>query len=643
MIREIRFVYFRHALSDDGRIFADSMFRIKSDAENAQNARKDAVEWAGNAGENLKVSGGGQNKWEMHPDFIVDAINIKELDNESVFEVEMHGIPKTEGWMLLPGSVRTEENGVILRKMEYSFCGTEIPSGPHAGEITVDSDGIRMVCTSSRIIDSGGLCKKLEVSFKSIRNFTGENEENTFMLLKKENFFKDNVLFCKGCFYWTPEVYSNKCAELKFWDLNYPPLWAGENFVLEKMESDSDGCSGYYVELIARKIENKLVKTEFIENSENKNASAVYCINKNDADSFDGLIGTVPVFAGDDYIITQVCRREINPVQFEITVYASECGSQTQIGEMLNSQTDNGQNFREAVFFVPFSEVEDFRSGAFVGASAEWAGDNFYVDSCIEKENKSGIVFEIKAAEIYTRMLSLTRTEKFSGYNIDGTPVRKVVYNSVWQVHADDLGNFIDHSGLNAEWSNDDAVITEIIPVKKSDIEYQVKMEAQRRTNPELHTYYNCENYESLSSREDLDCELIDFRFSPKDCGYYMHGDGLFDYIPGWIPASECPLVTVEPLPRRFINAIVKILRISETTYRKGGMHKVIDDIIKWCDTRVYNGRVGNYNGSFLKNDIYSKEIYDNHGVQWTRITKVYDLAPVDTQWNVYYFRQFDL
>ena len=237
----------------------------------------------------------------------------------------------------------------------------------------------------------------------------------------------------------------------------------------------------------------------------------------------------------------------------------------------------------------------------------------------------------------------MTQSEKFSGYNNDGTPFREVVYNSVWQIHADNISGYLNQSGTNADWCDDDAIITEITPVKKSAIEYEVKIEAQRRSNPKLHTFYNCENYANLSSREDLDCKLVDFRFSPKDCGYYMHGDGLFDYIPAWQPATECPLTTTEPLPPRFINAIIKILRISETTYKKGGMHKVIDDLIRWCDVRVHNGRVGNYSGSFLKNDLYAKEIYDNHGVQWTKITKVYDLAPVDTQWNVYYFRQFDL
>lgn len=652
MIREIRCIYFRHTLNKDGTISGESMFRLRSDAETAAEAYNDALDWCGKSGDNLKIGGSGQNCFDLHRELILESAEIRTLENEFVFEIKLTGVPHSPDWSLLPGSEKTESGGIITRKMEYSCCNAETPDVPHEGEIIVDEDDNRLICTSSRIVDEGNNNKKLFVIFKSISHpeiseDTEENpEEDTKQEIpsRTEFFYKDEKLFCKGYFYWTKDIYGTKCAALKFWDTANAANWAGSDFVLTKMDSNADGNFGYYVELTAEKIENRLLRIETSEEDGTKTATAFYYAKKTDADTYENLLGTTPNFISGDYIVTKVTRKNANPVMYEFAVTASIKSGQVQIGETtFCEKTETGINYKKATFFVASDEVASFRSKLAVHSKAAWAGEHFYVANFKEKEDVSGSIFDINAVEIYTRMLSINKSERFSGFHNDGTPFREIIYKSVWQVHANDISRFNNQSGINASWSNDDAIVTEIIPEKKSDIEYEVKIEAQRRSNPKLHTYYNCENYSNLSNREDLDCKLIDFRLSPKDCGYYMHGDGLFDCIPGWQPTSECPLTTTDPLPRRFINSVVKIIRISETTYKKGGMHRVMDDLIKWCDIRVFNGKVANYNGSFLKSDLFAKEIYDNHGVQWTRITKVYDLAPFDTTWNIYYFRQFDL
>ncbi len=345
-------------------------------------------------------------------------------------------------------------------------------------------------------------------------------------------------------------------------------------------------------------------------------------------------------FASDSFIITNVVQKNITPALFEVTISASLCSSELQLGEISLLRSENGINLKKVQFFVPAAAVPSFREKLETGSFAEWAGDNYYLESFSEQQSAYGSTFELQAKEIYTRMLSLSEKEKFSGYSVDGTPCRKVSYTSVWQVRPEELSSFVNLAGTNAAWSNDDAIITEVIPEQHSALEYRITVKAERRSNPELHTLYNCENYESLSSRVDLDCELADFRFSPRDCGYFINCDGLYDLIPGWLPASECPILTADALHPRYINAIIKVLRISESTYKKGSMSRVMDELIDWNNTRVFNGKIGNYRGSYLKCDLHAKEIYDNHGVQWTKITKVYYLAPNGASWSPYYFRQ---
>lgn len=655
MISETRSIYFRHILNSDGTILAESFFRIKSDAETVEEARADAAAWAGVIGEPLFVGGGGQNVRSEHPDFLLDAVDIKELDHEFIFDVRLTGRPRYAAWQLLPGSVRIEENGFIIEKKEYAYCGTDTPSYPHAGEITVTEDGTRMKCTISKVTDEGADHKKLAVTFSTFEDEVStedsENPENPDGTITEEpqkeyptdkyhDHFKDSTHWRKASLYWTKDVYNTKIAELRFNDESYTPDWASDGYVLEKMDCTPDDDFGYFVEFTARKIATELVSVLTDEKDGTRTVTAVYRVKKSDEEKFSNLVGTVPVFASDQFIITRVVQKILTPVLLEITVVASERTGGVQLGDASVNRTEEGTDLKKADFFLTPEEADTFRESLQIGGHAEWAGENYFLEAVVEKETADGIKFELTASEIFTRMLSMSQTEKFTGFSADGTPCREVIYTSIWQVTPDDLNSFFNTTGTNAAWADDDAVITEISPKQKSPLEYRVTVKAERRTNPELHKTYNNENYESLSNRVDLDCELVDFRFSPKDCGYFINSDGLYNLIPGWLPGSECPIVSDAALHPRYINAIVKILRISETTYKKGSMHRTIEDMISWNNTRVYNGRIGNYSGSYLKCDLNAKEIYDSHGVQWTKITKIYDMAPNGTSWNPYHFRQ---
>ncbi len=293
MISETRSIYFRHILNSDGTIAAESFFRIKSDAATVEEARADAAAWAGNIGEPLIVGGGGYNLRQEHPDFVLDALEIKQLDHEFIFELCMTGRMRYDGWHLLPGKQRIEEAGKIIEHKEYSFSGMETPSYPHAGEISVAEDGSRMYCTRSKIIDMGGNHKKLCVTFSSeIADITPDGNGTD----KICDFFRDNAHWRKITLYWDKNSYGSKIAELRFHDESYTSAWLPDNYVLEKLKSTPDGEYGYFIELTARKLITELISTENRTESGIEKKIAVYHVKKSDIDKFSGLVGTVPFF-----------------------------------------------------------------------------------------------------------------------------------------------------------------------------------------------------------------------------------------------------------------------------------------------------------------------------------------------------------
>lgn len=639
MITESRSIYFRHVISKDGSIAAESRFKIKSSAASPSAARADAEAWAGNIGDPLKI-GDGHNSWLEDNNFVISARDICQLDNEFFFDIKLNGVIPNDNWTLLPGSERIESAGSIIEKKVFSCCSANIPPYPHEGEITVNDDGSRMICTSSTVTDLGSNCRKLSVVLKNFQELPLPEAPvpltDTFT-----DEFRNKAHLRKAKFYWSSEIYGSKIAELKFFDENYRPDWLDEDYILIQMETSCDGEYGYIVELTAQKITTSLVSSEIRNADGKRTAVAIYQVKNSDKDNFSNLVGTVPNFISGDFIITQTTEKLINPALWEIGVNAAERKGELPLGNITSECDKNGIVSKKMTVFVSSNEADAFRSELLTGSVAAWAGDNFYLESFNEKDTVDGKTFELHAREIYTRMLSLEKKEKFSGFTIDGTPCRKIIYNSLWQVRPDDISSFAELSGSSASWSNDDTIITEITPKQQSAMEYYISVEAQRRSNPELHTIYNSENYENLANRTDLQCELTEFRLSPKDCGYFIDSDGLYDLIPGWLPGTECPLLTSAALHPRYINAVLKILRISETTYHKGSMNKNTSEMINWIASRVINGKIGGINGSFLKTDLSAKEIYDSHGVRWTKITKVYDLAPANEHWSPYHFQQF--
>jgi hypothetical protein len=100
--------------------------------------------------------------------------------------------------------------------------------------------------------------------------------------------------------------YNSKMAELRFHDENYTLDWAPAEYVLEKMECTPDDSYGYFIELTAIKIATELISVDTEKNENGHSAAAVYRVKNSDREKFSGLIGTIPSFASDKFIITSL-------------------------------------------------------------------------------------------------------------------------------------------------------------------------------------------------------------------------------------------------------------------------------------------------------------------------------------------------
>ena len=229
--------------------------------------------------------------------------------------------------------------------------------------------------------------------------------------------------------------------------------------------------------------------------------------------------------------------------------------------------------------------------------------------------------------------------EEFHSFARLGSVRRQIIWNARYQVHADDIATFRLLTGsAPTDWGEENCIITRITPKRRSDIEYEVEIEAQHRSNPGLFENYSASDRSSLGSREDVSVDMTEFHVSAEMAGYHMAADGSYQEIPAWEAGESCPFATSSPLDRNMIESTLRTLVITVTTYRSGGADSALSDLAGWIEGRVYSGSVCGRSGSYLKVRQTCSETCDDSGKLYTRINRSYQLAPGNFRWNSTYW-----
>ena len=191
--------------------------------------------------------------------------------------------------------------------------------------------------------------------------------------------------------------------------------------------------------------------------------------------------GTVLDWEGGAFVC-ESCEIKTNRLgqQAEVTVSAREV-SILQLGGITDSRSADGERQRSVKFFVTDAELETFLRKYPLGFQAEWAGGRFYCDKI--DTSPYGVIgneVTLTAREIYTHLVSASRSEEFVSFSRSGGVRRQIVWTGVYQVMATEVFKFYKLTGTDASgWSEPNCIVTRVTPVRKSDIEYQVTVAAQ--------------------------------------------------------------------------------------------------------------------------------------------------------------------
>ncbi len=332
-------------------------------------------------------------------------------------------------------------------------------------------------------------------------------------------------------------------------------------------------------------------------------------------------------------------RQEHADGTVDCTVTAREI-STLQLGGVSTEEKPDGTRQSSVKWFVGTENCEEFLAAHPLLSPAEWAGENFYLDSrTVSAGGRIGFEITLVAREIFTHLLEAVRREEFHSFSRLGSVRREIVWNALYQVHADDIASFRLLTGGSPDgWAEENCIITRVTPKRRSDIEYEVEVEACHRNNPGLFEHYNASDRSNLSGREDVSVDVAEFHVNAEMAGYHMAADGSYQEIPDWEAGESCPFAASSPLDRNMIESTLRTLLITLSTYRAGGADNALSDLAGWIEGRVYSGSVCGRSGSYLKVRQTCSETRDDSGKLYTRINRTYQLAPGNFRWNSSYW-----
>lgn len=356
----------------------------------------------------------------------------------------------------------------------------------------------------------------------------------------------------------------------------------------------------------------------------------------------DSLIpkpGTPLEWEGGAFVCVECTVNDSGAAGCEFEVTSREVTT-FQLGLPERGIDDDGFETRSVVWFVSAEVFEEFLSAHPVGGAEEWAGENFLLVSAESKPfGKAGYEVTLLARKVETRCISRIRTESFAGLSRAGAIRRKIVWNARWRVAAGELPTFFGLTGTApTEWPEANCLITDVTPKRLSPMEYEVAVEVQHRNNPGLFERYSVDDRSDLSTRTDIAVDMADFQLTASMAGYQMLTNGKYMPIPNWPYGYNCPFVVSSWMPEGMIDITLRCLVLTVSTYEPGDVKSRINELVEWTGNRIQQPYLEGIPGSYLKIRQTCRELFDDEGNLFTRITRSYQRAPGDYSWNGNYW-----
>lgn len=380
--------------------------------------------------------------------------------------------------------------------------------------------------------------------------------------------------------------------------------------------------------------------SEQINNSSEHSKNATWKVNSDSLSGWLPKIGDVLDWAGNDFLCEDIQLQERASDEWEIKISAKDM-SVMMIGNPTFSRNSSHESVRKAKWRVNLDTYDDFIASNSINSDASsWAGSAYYVsDIQVSPHGKIAYYVSLEAQYAETRLLSVKHSEAFNGYNSDGTINKVIVWTGRWRVHSDNLPDFENRVGESAaDWSIPGAIITKVDPVRVTDLIYEVVMEAKEPDNSGASALeFNMDERSRLGSRVDIICKEVDYILNASDCGWNKNSEGKYEEIPEWEAPKLCPFTSTTTLPVEMIDANLKCVLVSKTTFLRGRSKAHVRMNLNWSRTpRVITSVVG-ISGSWLKQNFETEELFDNEGKRWTKVIRSYIHTPLNYIWNSNY------
>ncbi|MDD3154665.1 MAG: hypothetical protein PHS41_07335 [Victivallaceae bacterium] len=266
-------------------------------------------------------------------------------------------------------------------------------------------------------------------------------------------------------------------------------------------------------------------------------------------------------------------------------------------------------------------------SGTFVqpprpGDFLEFRQERYYL-TALEIASGSG---RAVGRRVDNQLLECHGEERFEGFDLFGKGRAVRQESALYAVSLEHLGEFCGICGKQAGWTQENLIVTHVDPVAISPWEYRVTVQARDAFAPELFQKYDLDRADDPTSQHSIRQELID---CPAGAEFYTANSN---------GASSGPLECPEQLHSRYATRGFKLSRITECVTRRMSEEEVQLLLEEWSMERVFEGRCGGVEGSFLRREISVEPVFDSLGEKFYRIRMVCDRAPGNFRWNRCYW-----
>ena len=360
-----------------------------------------------------------------------------------------------------------------------------------------------------------------------------------------------------------------------------------------------------------------------------------YILNEQDENNLPHP-GDMIDWAGSGYRCESLTANTCSDNRLKITLTA--VNTSESIADIVAENTCDHQQIKTGYWLINSEDLEEFTTVNALHNPAPWAGSNYYVSSIKSEPANSAkrYIVTVQARYSTLQLLEVLRSEEILGM-LGDTPVSICIWRSLWRANAEDQQLFENMLGSSAEeWTGDkNAIVSKISPRRISDCEYEYTLEA--RYPEDITSNHSGSNWQDddLPERLEYYTRVGEIRLTPRQCGYRRRYYGNYRTINNWNSNLECPLNTSNPLPINMIDQPLKLLEIVEVSYLNGTSSENLSQITSWfTQNRVSTETLAGVTGSFLRYDLDVDDITDKRDRKFTRINKIYRLAPSSYSWN---------